>query len=91
MPGPIKEGVSTAAIFEYLQWYKDKNAHSVPDPKAEKNSYYLRDYLGQPPFLSASSWAIYDCRRGKLIAGKNDTTRREVASITKVMTFYTAI
>lgn len=36
VPGPIKEGVSTAAIFEYLQKCKDRNAHSVPDPKAEK-------------------------------------------------------
>ena len=41
--------------------------------------------------MSASSWAIYDCRRGRLLASKKESERREVASITKMMTFYTSI
>lgn len=41
--------------------------------------------------MSAHSWAVYDCRRGKLLAGRRETERREVASITKMMTFYTSI
>jgi D-alanyl-D-alanine carboxypeptidase len=36
-------------------------------------------------------WAIYDCKTKCLLKGKYETYRREVASITKMMTFYTII
>jgi serine-type D-Ala-D-Ala carboxypeptidase (penicillin-binding protein 5/6) len=36
-------------------------------------------------------WAIYDCKTKSLLKGKYETYRREVASITKMMTFYTVI
>ena len=70
---------------------KEHQSHLLPVPRAEKESHPLATYLGNKPFISAQSWAIYDCKRGKLIAGKNDMVKREVASITKMMTFYTAI
>ena len=79
------------AILEELALIKEENAAHLPSPQQEKASSHLKDYLGQAPFLSASSWAIYDCRRGRLLAGKKETERREVASITKMMTFYTCI
>ena len=36
-------------------------------------------------------WAIYDCKTKQLLKSKYETYRREVASITKMMTFYTVI
>jgi D-alanyl-D-alanine carboxypeptidase len=36
-------------------------------------------------------WAIYDCKTKCLLKGKYETYRREVASISKMMTFYTII
>ena len=42
-----------------------------------------------PPFVTASSWAIYDGNRIKKLFGKNSSAPREVASLTKIMTAYT--
>jgi len=41
--------------------------------------------------LSAQSWSIFDCQTKSLIYGEYETIRREVASITKMMTFYTVL
>ena len=61
----------------------------------EKMNCHLRnknyDYLGQSPIISAQSWAVFDCRKSKLLAGRRESERREMASITKMMTFYVAI
>lgn len=43
------------------------------------------------PNISARSWAVYDCKRKVLVAEKHESERREIASITKIMTAYTAI
>ena len=83
--------LANKALHEELDFIKEDNSLSAPNPKQDKCNNHLSAYLGNQPFLSAQSWAIYDCRRGKLIAGKQETFRRECASITKVMTFYTAI
>jgi D-alanyl-D-alanine carboxypeptidase len=44
------------------------------------------------PVVTAYSWAVYDAKstNGNLqhIHGKKETDRREVASMTKMMTFY---
>lgn len=48
-------------------------------------------YLGVPPKFSAQSWAIYDSESKQMIACCKDLLRREVASITKMMTFYSAL
>lgn len=43
------------------------------------------------PHVSAKSWAIVSGETGALLFGKNHTDRREIASLTKVMTCYTVL
>lgn len=40
------------------------------------------------PFISATSWAILDKWNGEIIFAKNEIEHRQIASLTKVMTFY---
>jgi D-alanyl-D-alanine carboxypeptidase len=43
------------------------------------------------PYITAHSWTIYDLNTKKFIQGKKENYKREIASITKMMTFYTCI
>ena len=43
------------------------------------------------PYISAKSWAIYDMQVARIIQGKKENQQREVASLTKIMTFYTVL
>eukprot|EP00826_Nyctotherus_ovalis_P038465 TRINITY_DN3603_c0_g2_i1.p1 TRINITY_DN3603_c0_g2~~TRINITY_DN3603_c0_g2_i1.p1 ORF type:complete len:267 (+),score=47.17 TRINITY_DN3603_c0_g2_i1:70-870(+) len=43
------------------------------------------------PHISAKSWAVFDSKSGQLLKGKGEHTRREVASLTKIMTAYTVL
>ncbi len=43
------------------------------------------------PVVSAQSWAVYDVIADKLLFGKLERDRREIASLTKVMTLYTVL
>ena len=43
------------------------------------------------PHCSARSWAIFDQKTNALMFGKNEKERREVASITKIMTCYVVL
>lgn len=43
-----------------------------------------------PPFISAKSWAIADGRTGQVLFGRGDSDKREIASLTKIMTAYLA-
>jgi D-alanyl-D-alanine carboxypeptidase len=43
------------------------------------------------PHCSAQSWAIYDQKACTLMFGKNEKEKREVASITKIMTCYVTL
>ena len=38
------------------------------------------------PYVSATQWAIIDRKKGNLLFGKCETERRQVASLTKIMT-----
>ena len=40
------------------------------------------------PHCSAQSWSIYDIKSNTLLFGKGERDRREVASLTKIMTAY---
>lgn len=44
-----------------------------------------------PPHTTAYNWAIYDQGNSVLLFGKNERERREVASLTKIMTAYTVL
>ena len=43
------------------------------------------------PHCSAQSWAIYDQKTNALLFGKSEKDKREVASLTKIMTCYCVI
>lgn len=52
------------------------------------NSYNI--YLPSPQ-ISAKCWAIFDANKMNFINGKREYMRREVASLTKMMTAYTVL
>jgi D-alanyl-D-alanine carboxypeptidase len=41
------------------------------------------------PNITAQSYAIYDMKKGHMIHGRKENLKREIASLTKIMTFYT--
>jgi serine-type D-Ala-D-Ala carboxypeptidase (penicillin-binding protein 5/6) len=43
------------------------------------------------PAVSAQSWSVYDMKTKELIFGKMEKERREIASLTKIMTCYTVL
>lgn len=43
------------------------------------------------PHCSAQSWAIFDQKNGQLLFGKNEKDRREIASLTKIMTCFVVL
>ena len=43
------------------------------------------------PTLTCEAWGAFDGSTGEIILGKNYTSRREIASLTKIMTCYTVI
>ena len=43
------------------------------------------------PSLTCEAWGAFDGNTSEIILGKNYTTRREIASLTKIMTCYTVI
>lgn len=40
------------------------------------------------PLVSAQSWAIFDMKNKSFLFGKNEKEKREIASLTKIMTCY---
>lgn len=44
-----------------------------------------------PPMVTAQAWSAYDPIAKTFIGGKNDTSRCEIASISKIMTFITVL
>ena len=43
------------------------------------------------PYVTARCWAIYDARNEEFLFGRLERERREIASLTKIMVFYTAL
>ena len=41
-----------------------------------------------PPLVSSTNWAVYDMKNSTLLYGKHERERKEVASLTKIMTLY---
>ncbi len=53
---------------------------------------YIRRIIAEPPpYVSAKSWAVADGRTGRLYFARGESERREIASLTKIMTAYTAL
>ena len=43
------------------------------------------------PYVTAQSWTIYDLNAKKFLQGKKENYKREIASLTKMMAFYTCL
>lgn len=43
------------------------------------------------PFVSAQSWVVYDCNSEQVLFGRMERERREIASLTKIMTCYVVL
>ncbi len=43
------------------------------------------------PFISSSTWIIFDRVNGEVLFAKNEFEQRQVASLTKIMTCYTIL
>jgi D-alanyl-D-alanine carboxypeptidase (penicillin-binding protein 5/6) len=43
------------------------------------------------PLISATSWVVLDRKTKKVLFGKLEKERKEVASLTKIMTIYTVL
>lgn len=43
------------------------------------------------PGITAKSWLIYDVNKGEVFQSKKEDVKRQVASLTKIMTFYTCL
>jgi D-alanyl-D-alanine carboxypeptidase len=43
------------------------------------------------PPVSALAWAVLDRKTGKVLFGRLEKDRREIASLTKLMTVYTVL
>jgi D-alanyl-D-alanine carboxypeptidase (penicillin-binding protein 5/6) len=44
-----------------------------------------------PPFATAKAWAIVDGKSGDVLFGKCENDKREMASLTKIMTSFVII
>lgn len=43
------------------------------------------------PFVSAQSWVVYDSQTEQVLFGRMERERREIASLTKIMTSYVVL
>ena len=43
------------------------------------------------PFVSAQSWVVYDSQTEQVLFGRMERERREIASLTKIMTCYVVL
>lgn len=43
------------------------------------------------PFVSAQSWVVYDSQTEQVLFGRMERERREIASLTKIMTAYVVL
>ena len=44
-----------------------------------------------PPYVTAKHWATLDGRTGEILFGKAENERKEIASMTKIMTCFIVI
>lgn len=58
---------------------------------ARRSSLGKGERKGHIPGVTAKSWVIYDVTKRMVVASKKETVQRQVASLTKIMTFYTCL
>lgn len=93
IPRPLPRAVSTSARTRRpLTRSFDKSesidsgtnsARSLRNKRSFSGNFTPR---GNPPCVTASSWCVYDGNKGTRLHGKNYQLRREIASMTKIMT-----
>ena len=61
------------------------------DSSSLKTAPHQQTTLIPFPTITAQSYAVYDMRSGSLLLGRKENLKREIASLTKIMTFYTVL
>eukprot|EP00347_Sterkiella_histriomuscorum_P009059 403342681 len=88
-PTGIQSRALQPIIFEQNSMKRDHRNHQLKKNHYKKlNSFNV--YI-PPPQVSAKCWAIFDGNKLNFIHGKREYMRREVASLTKMMTLYTVL
>ena len=97
--------MSTNMVTKYnsiLKQFGDKTMQGFP-LRNQKASFQINKGMDResskltlhlevmPPSISAQSYVIYDCILKRPIFAKKETLKREVASLTKMMTFLTVL
>lgn len=84
--------VTYKELPNYFNKIKDKSIQILKSEKLENNSKII---FSQEPFkdisLAAKSYVVYDVVYDKIISSNNATTTLPLASLTKIMTGYTAL
>lgn len=62
---------------------------NFPALKRQSSASSSQAPLPPLPYITAQSWMLFDGLTGKTIQSKKATIKREVASLTKMMTLYT--
>lgn len=44
-----------------------------------------------PPLVSSLNWAVYDMKNQTFLFGKHEREKKEMASLTKIMTLYVCL
>jgi len=75
--------------------YSQKPTNPYQNPYSGKENHNMNKAQAKDsllcPYVSAKSWVIVSSETGNVLFGKNYTDKREMASLTKIMTCYTAL
>ena len=77
---------------------RNQNAQVLPQPAkinktlAKYESLTFNPLCSVPiPVITSKSWIIYDLREDRVFQSKKDSVKRQIASLTKMMTFFTVM
>jgi D-alanyl-D-alanine carboxypeptidase (penicillin-binding protein 5/6) len=83
-------GIANAETLKALGplLFDDEKRPSPSEVNAEKLSRESRETLDGPPLTTCKAWAIADAKTGKVLWGKHESDKLDIASTTKIMTAY---
>lgn len=70
---------------------KHKNYKLLNEISQSSNKRFKDDKSDCPPNVSAKSWKVFNVTNGTTVSQKDAHRKREIASLTKIMTFYTTL
>ena len=72
--------------------FKSRKTRSMTPISNKENYNSVQNIpISLTPKISSRAWIVYDCKKNDILMGNNIFSYRQVASLTKIMTFYTAL